>query len=304
MILKAEQSDLAELREIWKICFPREDEAYIDYYYKNIWKPETTYVIKEDNRIISTMTRIKHDIMFQGRILSTSMITGVATRPEYQNRGHMKDLMKVVLDACEHTELLTFIRAENPALYEPFGFRNSFPRTQWSIQRADLKRSSTFGCAYEVQALDMLKVYSAYIRRFSGFYTRDLKYFVDYKKEVNSTGGKFIAYFNGQDRIDGYAAIRMQGSDLYIDELVYLDSTALKKLLNACLQERPRVHFNVSKAENLSPLFPTAKQKDYTGTMVRVNNYALFNKLFGTDVQNVQEAMAVCKKPLNQNETR
>ncbi len=304
MIVKATQSDMPELKELWKICFPKEDNSYIDYYFRNVWKPENCYVTKEDGKIISTISRNKHDIMFQGRIIRTSMITGVATLPEYRNRGYMKELMTIVLDACEHTELMTFIRTETPELYAPFGFEQGFPRTQWSLQRHDLKRVSTFGCAYEIQALDMLKVYSAYIRRFSGFYTRDLKYFIDYKKEIAQTGGKLIGYFNGQDRIDGYAAVTMQGSDLYIDELVYLDSTALTKLLNACFQERPRVHFNVSKAENLTQLFPNAKHKDFSTTMVKINNYELFNKLFSTDVTNVQDALAVSRKPLNQNESR
>ena len=115
--------------------------------------------------------------------------------------------------------------------------------------------------------------------------------------------GKIIGYFNSHDRIDGYAAVRMQGTNLYVDELVYLDSVSLVKLLNACLAERPYVHFHTSGAENLDPMFPNAQKKKYDSVMVRINNYELFNKVFGTDATNVTQALSVSKKPLNMNES-
>ena len=302
MIVLAEEKDRQQVREMWKICFPQEDPGYIDYYFKSVWDPASCYVVKEDDRIVSSLCRHTHPVTFHGRVLSASMISGVCTLPSYQGKGYMHQLMNVTVDACAHSELMTFIRAKDPALYEPFGFRAGMYRTGWMVQRQDVKRVPSFGCAYDVQALDMLKVYSAYIRRFSGFYCRDLKDFVRYRNEIAAQGGKIIGYYNGQDRIDGYAALTMQGSDLYIDELVYLDSVALAKLLNACLQERPRVHFNVSKAENFTPLFPNAKHHDYIGTMVRINDYELFNKLYQSQASNVKEALAVSRRPLNQNE--
>lgn len=303
MIVKAVKEDLAELRELWKICFPDEDPGFLEFFGKNRWDPSYCYVSKEDGKIVSTLTRIPHAIMFNGKVLSVSMITAVATLPDYRNRGYMHELLRTVTDACEHSELLTFIKTEEPALYEPFGFRSAFPRNAYMIRRRDLKRVSPFGIAYEVKALDMLKVYSAYIRRFNGFYTRDLRDFVTYRKEIISTGGKIIGYFNSHDRIDGYAAVRMQGTNLYVDELVYLDSVSLVKLLNACLAERPYVHFHTSGAENLDPMFPNAEKKKYDSVMVRINNFELFNKLFGADATNVSQALSISKKPLNMNES-
>ncbi len=303
MIVKAVQEDLPELKALWKVCFPKADPSYLEHFAKYKWDPDSCYIAREDGRIAAVLCRNRHSVMFNGKVLSASMIVGVATHPDYRNRGYMHDLMRTAVDACEHSELLTFIRTEDPSLYEPFGFRSSFKRNAYFIKRKDLKRVAPFGIAYDVRALDMLKVYSAYIRRFNGFYTRDLKDFVDYKKEIIQAGGKIIGYFNAKDRIDGYAAVRVQGSNLYIDELVYLDSVSLVKLLNACLLERPHVSFHVSAAENLDPMFPDAEKKQYNSVMVRVNNYDLFNKLFNLNVQNVEEAMAASRKPLNQNES-
>lgn len=302
MILLAKEEQKAEIRELWETCFPKEDPAYIDHYFKNIWTPRSCYVDMEDGRVVSSICRNPHDILFNEKVLRISMLTGMATLPEYRNQGRMHAMMDLVVDACSHSELMTCICTDRPEMYEPFGFRTGFERTAYMIQRPDLKRIPPLGTAYEVKPLDMLKVYSAYIRRFNGFYTRDLEYFINYKRQILSQGGKFIAYFNAQDRICGYAAYILNGSDLYIDELVYLDSVALSKILNGCLQERPRVHFHVSVAEDLRVVFPRAQIRPYIGTMVRINDYELFGKLFKTRCHTVDEALSISYKPLNQNE--
>ena len=36
MITKATKEQATEVKNLWKVCFPQEDEGYIDYYFKNI----------------------------------------------------------------------------------------------------------------------------------------------------------------------------------------------------------------------------------------------------------------------------
>ena len=48
MILLAKEEQKAEIRELWETCFPKEDPAYIDHYFKNIWTPRSCYVDMED----------------------------------------------------------------------------------------------------------------------------------------------------------------------------------------------------------------------------------------------------------------
>jgi len=197
MIKKATAEQTAEIREIFSICFPNEDTRYMDYFFKSVYEPENCYVNIVDGKIVSTLIRNPHAIMFNGRVLQASMIMGVATLPEYRRKGYMQELMDVVLDACEHSELLTLIQSESPVIYEPFGFSTVYKRKDVRLERKDVKRITNFGCAYEPTAIDLLKVYSAFIRRFNGFYARDLQYFVDYKKEIIAEGGKIVAYYNG-----------------------------------------------------------------------------------------------------------
>ncbi len=302
MIKRAEAENIDEIKELWKICFPDVDARYREFFFKYVLKPEDCFIKVLEGKIIATLVRNKHALMFNSRVLQTSMIMGVCVHPDYRHRGYMHEMMDIIVDACEHSELVTLIQTEKPEGYEPFGFQTIYHRTQFQIERKDVKRITNFGCAYDPSPIDLLKVYSAFIKRFNGFYTRDLDYFVNYKKEVKAIGGKIVAYYNGKDQIQGYAAMIPEGNQLKVQELIYLDSMSLMKLCNAALQEKKIVNLYVSEAEDLSKVFPYAKKMTYDSTMVRLNDSKLFSKVFRTKVDTVQEAFRLSRKPLNLNE--
>lgn len=302
MIKRAELENIDEIKELWKICFPDVDARYREFFFKYILKPEDCFIKVLEGKIVATLVRNKHDLMFNSRVLQASMVMGVCVHPDYRNRGYMHEMMDIIVDACEHSELVTLIQSEKPEGYEPFGFQMIYHRTQFQIERKDVKRITNFGCAYDPSPIDLLKVYSAFIKRFNGFYTRDLDYFVNFKKEVKAVGGKIVAYYNGKDQIQGYAAMVPEGNQLKVQELIYLDSMSLMKLCNAALQEKKIVNLYVSEAEDLSKVFPYAKKKVFDSTMVRLNDPKLFSKVFRTKVDTVQEAFQLSRKPLNLNE--
>ena len=182
MIERSNPNLTAGIKSVWRQCFTNEDERYTEFFFRLIYKPEYGYAITDRGRVVSTLCRIPHAIMFNGRVLATSMIVGVATVPDARNKGHMHDLMDTVLDACAHSELITLIQAYEPALYEPYGFRMIYNRSDYTVTRLDVQRITNVGCAYDPSPIDMLKCYSAFISRFNGFYARDLEYFVRYKK--------------------------------------------------------------------------------------------------------------------------
>ncbi len=303
MIDQAREEQLEEIRRLWKRCFPKLDPRYLDFYFKTYFDYEKCFVNVVQGKVVSAMIRNPHELMFNDRVLQASMIVGVATLPEYRKQGHMRKLMEVVLDACAHTELLTLVQTEQPEIYERYGFEMIYHRQDFTLERKDVRTITNYGCAYEPAAIDLLKVYSAFIHRFNGFYTRDLEYFVHYKNEVTAVGGKIVAYYNEKKQIRGYAVMRPQGSELRVEEIVYLDALSLMKLVNAALQERKTVHLLVSEAEDLLKVFPGAKVQKYGAVMARLNDAALFSKLYNIKVTNVKEAFAISRRPLNLNES-
>ncbi len=304
MIRKALEQDTTEIRELWKECFPKDDPRYVEFYFKTYYKPEDTFVALEDGKIQAALIRTRHDLMFNGRVLQASMIKAIPGVSGERRSKSMDELMDIVLDACSHSELVTLADADQADLYESFGFRRIYRRCEYTLQRSDVKRITNFGCAYEPTPIDLLKVYSNYIKRFNGFYARDLAYFVAFKKQITSTGGKIVAYYNGRNQIQGYAVMRPEGNELIGDEIVYLDSMSLFKLCNACLQEKRIIKLRVSEAENLSKLFPEARVRYYDSTMARINEKDLFMRLFSRRIATVEDAFAISRRPLNLNENR
>jgi len=302
MITKANEKQTEEIREIWRICFPQEDPRYVEYYFKNLYQPENCFIYLLEDKVVSCVIRNIHAVMFNGRALQASMIVGAATLPKYRQRGYMRALLNIVVDACEHTELITLIQSEEPSLYKNFGFRILYKRAQYTFTRDDCKRTTNFGCGYNPTAIDLLKVYSAFISRFNGYYARDLEYFVKYLNEIRGQGGKIVAYFNGKDQIQGYASMIPVGKELIVKELIYLDSMALTKLINAALQEKKIVKVSVSEAEDLSRIFPRTPKRIYGSTMMRLNDAELFTKLFGKKITTVEDIVKISQRPLNLNE--
>ena len=81
MIVKAVKEDLAELRELWKICFPDEDPGFLEFFGKNRWDPSYCYVSKEDGKIVSYLRYFKGegDVIQIGRVVSRIRKHGYAS---------------------------------------------------------------------------------------------------------------------------------------------------------------------------------------------------------------------------------
>ena len=289
------------IRECWKKSFTLEDPRYLEHFFRYIYKPEYFYVDMEGRDVAATICRIPHALMFNGRVLQASMLSHAGTLPDYRNEGRMQKMIEVAVDACSHTELITLVTPEYSESYRPFGFEPIYKRTSYLLSREDAKTSS-YGCSYEPSPLDMLKVFAAFIRRFNGYFARDVEYFVNLKREINARGGKIVAYYNEKNEIRGYATILINARDARIEECIYLDSVALYKLIAAAFQERAMVSVEVSGAENLSKLFPNAERKEFPVMLARLNEPKLFSRLFNKEVRTIQEAYAISGRPLYINE--
>ena len=290
------------IRECIRKCYTMEDPRYFEFFFRYLYRPEWFFVDMEEGSAAALVARIPHDVMFNGRILRMSMLNFACTSPEFRNQGRIRRIIETALDACSHSELITLVPGEYSEAYRPFGFEPIYYRTEYQITRQDARRLSNIGCAYDPNPLDMLKVYSAFIRRFNGFCARDLEYFVNFKREISARGGKIVAYYNEKDQIQGYAAILIGTKEATVEECVYLDSMTLNKLVNAALQERAAVNLRVSEAENLSRLFSESRKRTFPSMLARLNDAPLFSRLFSTEVSDVKSAFAISQQPLSLSE--
>jgi len=302
MIVRGTEKHTAGIRECIRKSYTMEDPRYFEYFFRHLYKPEYFYVDVENQTVAACICRIPHDVMFNGRILRMSMLSLACTMPEYRNEGRIRRLIETTLDACEHSELITLVPGEYSEAYRMYGFLPVYFRSEYTVARDSSRRVTTIGCAYEPNPVDMLDVYSRFIRRFNGFYARNVDYFANLKREIAARGGKIVAYYNEKDKIQGYATILINGREVTVEECVYMDSMALNKLISAAMQERATVHLRVSDAENLLRLFPNAVKVSYPSVLARLNDPALFSRLFNTEVSDIKAAYAISQLPLNLNE--
>ena len=304
MIETKNRNSVPYMRETWKKGLPNVDPRFMEYFFGYVYKPEYGYYMMEEDEVKGSLCCIPHAYMFNGRVLQASIISKIAIPNNRQKLDVLDSLMDVVLDRCDHQELLTLLEPEDTTInYSKYGFEGIYERIQYTLRREDIKQSySNLGCSFDPSAVDMLKVYVGFIKRFNGFFVRDIEYYTKLKREINARGGKIVAFYNSKNKIEGYATILIEGKTARIEECVYLESTALMKLINAAFQERGLVYLEVSPFENLSLVFPEAEKKSVRQIYARLNNPELFSRLYNTEVRNIHDAFMLSKKPLNLNE--
>ena len=298
MIRENGQQDKQEIYDLWKLCYPTQNETYLAFYFKHIFDQGIHITVEQDDRIVSSLQMNYHTLAFHGRRLKCSYILGASTLPDYRRRGHMRTLMNSLLDEAEHNCLITLIRAFNPKVYDHFGFEVIYSRKAYTIPREELIKTSTLRVHTTVDAHELLELYRRFTMRFDGFYARDIQYYELLLKELALKQKELLVSRDRRGEINGYVLYQKKKSDILVQEAVYLTSTILKRLLKKAMGTHQEITILVSSCECLEKIFPLAIPKKQPYMMARINNYELFNKLFNTKVKNVQDAFHVMKKPL------
>ena len=115
------------VKEMWRISFPQEDPAYIDFYFKKIWKPENCWLSMEGDEIAGSLCRNKHALMFNSKVLETSMLTGICTLPEYRRHGYAGQLIEYAIRCAREQRRKGVVLTCKDRLvhfYAKFGFQD------------------------------------------------------------------------------------------------------------------------------------------------------------------------------------
>ncbi len=303
MITKASGLDKQDVYKMWKSIFAQDDGGYTDFYFRTHYRNGETFVKKENNHVVGCASKHPHPVMMNDRLIQCSMILGVAVLKEQRGKGIMKELMKAMLDECDHQELITMIQAYNPKLYEPFGFKTVYTRKIWKITANEVKRINP-QVSTTLFPKECVKLYGKFVSRFNGYIVRDEKYYELLIKEIEAENGRFVGYYNTKNQLEGYGILYLENNKLTIREAIYLNSVALNHIVNYALNLRHEIKLETSGAENLTKLFPNSEMIEEDYTMVRLNNPELFNRLFNCNVKTVEQAMKLHRKPLYMHENK
>ena len=94
MIRFAQDNDLKQLKNLWKIAFPEDSMDFIHFYFSEKNKVEHTLIQDFDGKIVAMMEMIPYKMTFFDKLVDVYYISGANTLPTFQGQGLMSNLIK------------------------------------------------------------------------------------------------------------------------------------------------------------------------------------------------------------------
>lgn len=93
MIRRATDQDISALKTLWENCFD-DSRDYIDFFYDNVAHSGDSLVFELGGRIVSMLTMIPVEFVYQDKAVRAVYIYGAATQMEYRRKGIMRSLLE------------------------------------------------------------------------------------------------------------------------------------------------------------------------------------------------------------------
>lgn len=294
MLRLASNDEKTIIQDIWhEQSF---DLGFDNYYFAAMYSKSMHYVLANEN-IETVIDVMKHAMMLNGRKLSVSLISGIKTASKYRFKDNEKILLEEVLSQLSRQDLVSLVHAKDKELYLAAGFELIYLRNCYHIERYLFDGVETHGVTHEFESIDLLKAYNRFVERFNAYILRDKEYYDDYLIQLEFRNMHLMAvYLDGE--IKGYFSFKIIGDELYINECIYSDIKTLAKIISYSLKLAKDVYLYVSEAEHLEKVFKNIKFKTSEYMLARINDYDLFNQLYGCDVTDVKSAMNLFNYPL------
>ncbi len=82
-----------ETKEIWKTVF-KDPDKFIDLYFSRVYKSEYNVCCQLDGKVVAALQTLPYTMLYHGKEVKTTYISGVSTMPEYRKQNIGNNLMK------------------------------------------------------------------------------------------------------------------------------------------------------------------------------------------------------------------
>lgn len=298
MITLATLNDKSMIRELWQEAFAFDDGGFTDFFFDQLYETDgMRHYILKDPETVSTASVYSHMYRINNQNLRVSMILGVATKSAKRRKGYMHQLMDAILDDLSHQELITMIQAYHPEIYYEFGFKTIYHQNYYEIKRED-QQLKLFGTVTDNFSItDLLTVYGRFVKHFHGFKLRFEKDYALLLTKLKFEDSKVLVYY--QDKLpQAYCFYHEYPDKTVVEEIIYLDLKGFISLLSMLFEKTEMIELHLSSDEQIEKYIQVEKQIPQAYTMAKINDIKLFNKLYNSDVKNVEEAFNLIDKPL------
>lgn len=233
-ITRASDEDLYDIIDLWRASFKDENELTTNFYFMNRYKKENTFILKNNDELVSMMQIVPFKINENDQEIDTYFILGVATNKNYQNLKMMKKLMNYVLALPEYKGAKIMLQAYNPPIYYNFGFKETYFHQKVIIDLDKYKNCNTniltTNDKYDYDTL--VALYNSYCSKYHGYRIRNTEYYQKYLSVRCQSYKEKIKLFYENNEPVGYVIFSQSDAKINISEIIYTSADALNQIIS------------------------------------------------------------------------
>jgi len=237
-ILKKEE--LLERNKITSVAFQYSYDLKVD---ENAQYP-TDYQVDygafdDDGKMMACMEAIQHEIYFDGHIVKSAGIAGVASLPEYRHKKAVRRIFEAVFeDMKPKNQYISQLYPFSYEYYNKFGYETAYDKInlKFPIYLLDeckgVERNNRCKLIEDNKNTVLREIYNKYASKRNGAYNRDDKLW-NIKLSENIYGRRQYPYiyYNENNEPVGYFVFNQDGDNFRILELCYDTPDDIKGIL-------------------------------------------------------------------------
>ena len=242
-----------EIYDLWQECF-HDSDSYTDFYMQ--WKVKGNQVLTmyKDGKLSSMLHLNPYNLMVYGTEIPANYIVGVATRKKDRRQGLMKSLLEAALHQMYLQHMpFTYLMPAAEAIYRPFGFQTVYTQSPWNqyYKQAGQRVHGT-SLSEDINAnltilslekdddrrMEELSLYTNHLlsKRYDIYTHRTSYYYERLVHEMESTGGKVLLCYQGQELV-GYLAFMADGGIYIAEYLTEMEEESFLYALHGYISE-------------------------------------------------------------------
>lgn len=230
-ITQASDNDLYNIIDLWRNSFKDEDEKSTNFYFMNRYQKENTYVLKNNDLVVSMLQIVPYTLIFDGKEEDIYFILGVATNKTYQKQGLMKKLMNYVLSLPKYQNAKIILQAYHPELYYQFGFSENYYHKITEIDRDSYENDFSVKTTKNYDCAKLLNLYDQFCKMYTGYRKRSIEYYQNYLIPRSVAFDEKIEIFYLNNNSIGYTIYHEDDTTINISEIIYLEQNYLDMMI-------------------------------------------------------------------------
>ncbi len=215
MIRRATDQDISALKALWEDAFD-DPLNYVDFFYNNVAKTGDTFVFEVENQIVSMLTMIPVEFVFQDKAVRAVYLYGCATLTKFRRKGIMKSMIRKAEQIAKTNgcALSVLVPGEKYLFkyYKDLGYAPDFNMNVVKLRHGVLDETIRSDAALEIDALQPERLYTLretylalipHVRWYPSqleFLLKDAKVYGEHTAHLVSEHGEAYAIYGMQDK--------------------------------------------------------------------------------------------------------